>query len=385
MEEHKLSNMIIYRQEHAQLVQALRDEDPTLSAALLAQILTHTQKVEVISLFCADEGWPSELSPISTRLDALKTLVLTGWNSQSYFQCGIIDMASNLRTLILGFGTAWEKGCFHVPNLPNLERLIVEGPNTTQMTGLVSSCPKLRDIEYYLLSDEDASDVGLVINAVMPVREQLRRLHIAHVPAIYAPSDEDQAASPFALVSDLTHDKFEEWGLTIPRMHNFKAAWKLANFTSLEELGIDYGMVYGWPGHRGTYFDDDDEEEDRPNTGWLQYVMPRSLRSLRLWYTPCSVEDDLNALINEAPDRYPALQNVTIGAMTESDPDYCHWDAADLEATKHVIRRQIKRTNSPIKFTWELDSRAINLRARWPGDTVFEDALPFVDLGDIAV
>lgn len=254
------------------------------------------------------------------ELPALKTVALRGaYADYDVHDVGpLLAAAPNLETLY-ALDCGDPVGNLSWLSLGGVRKIVVEGLLPTDLAEVLSSCHSLEDLDIYLLG---FSDSPLMMRALAPVREDLRRLCLTRLPS---------------LAKNYQGMLRGDNGMVMP---------SLRSLPYLEDLVIDQVFVY----RKGTAAAD---------TGQLAEFLPRSIRSVHLTYVHNTINADLLHLAAVARSSFPNLRSVKIGFV-----DVTPVRAAEMEQLPMI---EAAFSESGVRLTWGEDFTGPYLYTAIPG------------------
>ncbi|OBT61321.1 hypothetical protein VE03_09524 [Pseudogymnoascus sp. 23342-1-I1] len=287
---------------------------------LQALAIALTPRLEMLLHVLEDVTPYDYLEDSEVELPALKTVALRGSHADYDLHDArpLIAAAPNLDTLYaLDCGDPVENQSWLA--LGGVRKIVLDGLQPVDMAETLSGCHSLQDLEYYMY---DWSESSLIIRALAPVMQDLRRLCLSRLP----------------LLAKTYHDMLPgDDGVLMPSFYSL---------SNLEDLVIDQVFVYS-------------KRSAPTDTGRLTGLLPRSIRSVHLTYVYKAINADLLHLAAAAPSRYPNLRSVKIGFV-----DVTPARAAEMEQLPMV---EAAFAASGVRLTWREDFTGPYLYTVIPG------------------
>ncbi|KAF1993328.1 hypothetical protein P154DRAFT_625525 [Amniculicola lignicola CBS 123094] len=226
----------------------------------------------------------------------LEYLYAAAPNLETIYACDAAGWSANAPDSNHG---SFENGFEYDLQLPNLRKLALSGLIPSNLGSLLPCLPNLEDLEYYWDRYELVSFD--LLDMLQPVEETLRRLCISFLPEwVEGLPDLDGKIPP-----DVPSPHWYQ-----PPEIDYEPIKTLAEFKRLSDLTIDCRSIY--------------RETDRDSPDRLTNLLPVTIRRLRISYLYRGMFLSLSSLGSDASQRFPNLEQVTIGVVQRADPKYQH-------------------------------------------------------------
>ncbi|KAK1854241.1 F-box domain protein [Colletotrichum chrysophilum] len=251
-----------------------------------------TPKVEMISIardsFCQYQ----HIKDSGVLLPSLRLITLRGVtrNQHVHEAAALFKAAPNLKVLnsmqcsLFDGLSPWNMSKPWTLSLGSLKRLVLSEIGFEDLALLLACCPKLRELELTAVNIHrtagiDYWDVSKLLQTLVPVRHQLRKLRLTHSPSQRSGAEQRQWTDETSL--------------------------SFRDFVQLEELAFDHTMLEYHT--RPTAFDDE------ILLGYkVSDMLPTSLQKLQLLHVKKESLKDLKHLAGNASYRLPSLKLVHI-------------------------------------------------------------------------
>ncbi|KAH0433451.1 F-box domain protein [Colletotrichum camelliae] len=252
-----------------------------------------TPNVEMISIardsFCQYQ----HIKDSGALLPSLNLITLRGVtrNQHVHEAAALFKAAPNLKVLnsmqcsLFDGLSPWNMSKPWALSLGSLKRLVLSEIGFEDLALLLACCPELRELDLTAINIHrtagiDYWDVSKLLQTLVPVRHQLRKLRLTHSPSQRSGAEQRQ-------LTDETSLSFRE-------------------FVQLEELALDQTMVEYYTRHAAV--------DDETSLGCTASdMLPTSLQRLQLLHAKQESLKDLKHLAENASCRLPSLKLVHIG------------------------------------------------------------------------